>query len=190
MDDPLPAADLVRRCREGDAEAARQLFGAYAQRLSRLAEGYLSRKLAGRVDGEDVVQSAFRTFFRRAAAGEFQIDSAAQLWQLLVRITVLKARGQGRRHAAARRDVAAERSPAGEDWLVELASREPGPEEAVILLDQIESLLAGLPPVYARILELRLQGHSVREIVPSLNVARRTVYRALEVLQQRLERAV
>ena len=49
------------------------------------------------MDADDIVQSVFRTFFRRAQAGEFRIDSSAQLWQLLVRITVLKAQHQAGR---------------------------------------------------------------------------------------------
>ena len=68
----------------------------YAQRLSRLAEQFIARGLGGRIEGDDVVQSVFRTFFRRCAGGEFQIDSSAQLWQLLVKITMTKARAQGR----------------------------------------------------------------------------------------------
>jgi hypothetical protein len=59
--------------------------------------------MAGRLDGEDVVQAVCRTFFRRSAAGEFRIDSSAQLRRLLVKITVLKARAWSRQHTAARR---------------------------------------------------------------------------------------
>lgn len=179
--------NVVQRYRQGDPDAARELFGYYAQRLSRLAEQYISRRLAGRVDGDDVVQSVFRTFFRRTAQGEFQIDSSAQLWQLLVRITVRKARSQGRYHTAAVRDVRAEQPGGGEDWLTAAAGREPGPEEAAILMDQIEAVLEGLPTLYCQVLERRLQGHSVAEIASQLKVARRTVDRGLQFLQQRLE---
>ena len=186
MVEPTSVTDLVRRHRQGDADAARELFAYYAERLSRLAEQHLSRKLAGRVEGEDVVQSVFRTFFRRTAQGEFQIDCASQLWQLLVTITVRKARAQGRHHTAAMRDVDVEQPGAVADAILELASREPGPEEAVILMDQIEVLLQGLPPFYCQVLELRLQGHAAVEIAGRLGVARRTVYRALGLLQQRL----
>ena len=185
MDEPTSLTDLVRRHRQGDPEAARQLFAYYAHRLSRLAEHHLSRKLAGRLDGDDIVQSAFRTFFLRTARGEFQIDSREQLWQLLVKITITKAREQGRRHTADVRDVGTEQAGADEDWLL-AADREPGPEEAVMLLDQIEVLLAGLPPLYNDVLEKRLQGYSTSEIAAQLGVARRTVHRALGLLRRRL----
>lgn len=186
MLDPNSLLDVVQRHRQGDPEAARLLFAHYAQRLSRLADRYLSQKLAGRVEGEDVVQSVFRTFFRRTAAGEFQIDSSAQLWQLLARITVRKAQAQGRYHTAAARDISAEEPAALDDASLELAAHEPGPEDAVILMDHIEALLKGLPTRYCQILELRLQGYSAPDIAARLGVARRTVYRALELLGQRL----
>ena len=74
MADVEPVAEWLQRWRSGDAQAAEQLFTRYARRLTGLAEQHLSRKLAGRLDGEDVVQSVFRTFFRRSAAGEFRIE--------------------------------------------------------------------------------------------------------------------
>jgi RNA polymerase sigma-70 factor (ECF subfamily) len=186
MDQDSSPTELVQRYRQGDPDAARALFDRYAQRLCRLAEQHLSRKLAGRLDGEEVVQSAFRTFFLRAARGEFRIDSRVQLWHLLAQITVRKAREQGRRHTAGPRDVGAEQQGDADNWLLTVATREPGPEEAVILMDEIESLLRGLPDLYAHILQQRLQGHSVAEIANQLGVVRQNVYRALDVLQRRL----
>jgi RNA polymerase sigma-70 factor (ECF subfamily) len=177
-------ADLVARLRSGDADAAEALFNRYAQRLTHLAEQHLSRKLAGRVDGEDIVQSVFRTFFRRSGQGEFHIDNSAQLWKLLVKITVLKARARGRFHSAGQRDI--DREHAGEAWLATAAAHEPGPEEAAILVDQIERLLDGLPPVCCHILQLRLEGHPVAEIALRLNLSRQSIYRLLGLLQQRL----
>ncbi len=187
MNESPSLTDLVRRHHAGDPDAARQLFDYYADRLSRLAEQHLSRKLAGRVEGEDVVQSVFRTFFGRVSSGEFQIDGGGQLWHLLVKITVRKAQAQGRRHTAAVRDVRLQQREKDTDWLAELASRDPGPEDAVILVDQIEALLEGLPEIYRQVLEQRLQGQSATKIAAKLGMARRTVYRTLEVLKRRLE---
>ena len=181
--DPVP--DVVRRLREGDPWVADALFALYAWRLTQLAERNLSDKLAGRLDGEDVVQSVFRTFFRRGAAGEFQIDSSAQLWRLLVTITLRKVAAQGRYHTTQARDVAAEAG--GDAWLAAAVAREPGPEEAVVLVDEIETLLRGLPPVFCQVLELRLQGCGPTEVARRLGVSRMTVQRALSLLQQRLE---
>jgi RNA polymerase sigma-70 factor (ECF subfamily) len=165
------------------------LFARYAGRLVRLAGQHLSRKLAGRVDAEDVVQSVFRTFFRRSAQGEFQIDNSVHLWRLLVRITILKARAQARHHTAAVRDVGAEATERVEGWLAEALADEPGPAEAAVLVDEIETLLRGLPPLYSQLLELRLADVPVAEVARQLQVSRQTVYRALKLLQNRLLRS-
>jgi DNA-directed RNA polymerase specialized sigma24 family protein len=179
--------DLVQRLRDGDPHAADGLFALYAQRLTRIAEQHLSDLLAGRLDGSDVVQSVFRTFFRRSAEGEFRIDSAAQLWRLLVKITLRKARAKGRYHTAGVRDVKAEAGNEGDYWLVTAIAREPGPLEAVMLVDQIDALLQGLPVLYCHVLDLRLQGFGPTEIAARLDVSRQTVHRALGLLQERLE---
>ena len=189
MNAPHSSAELVVRLRGGDPEAAGELFARYAQRLTALAEQQLSRKLAARLDGADVVQSVFRTFFRRSAAGEFRIDSSAELWRLLVQITLQKARAYGRQHTAGVRDVAAEEPGGGAAFLREIVAHEPGPEEAAVLIDQIETLLRGLPPLYCDLLQLRLEGYSVSDTATRLGVSRRTVHRGLHLLQQRLTRS-
>jgi RNA polymerase sigma-70 factor (ECF subfamily) len=178
-----PLTDLLPLLPAGDDRAARAVFDRYSDRLVRLAGRHLSPRLAGRVDPEDVVQSVFRTFFRRGTDGEFHLDGSAQLWQLLVKITVLKARAKARYHTADRRDAGAERAPAAG---FDPAAPEPGPEEAAILVDQIDALLRGLPPVYARVLGLRLQGRTVTDAADELNLSRQTVHRALNLLQDRL----
>jgi RNA polymerase sigma factor (sigma-70 family) len=184
-----PIADLVGRLRGGDPRAAEELFARYAQRLTALAEQHLSRKLATRLDGADVVQSVFRTFFRRSAAGEFRIDTSDELWRLLVQITLQKARAYGRQHTAGVRDVNAEAPGGGAAFLAEAVAHEPGPDEAAALVDQIEELLCGLPALYRDLLQLRLEGHSASDTAARLGVSRRTVHRGLQLLQQRLTRS-
>ena len=139
--------------------------------------------MTSRVDGQDVVQSAFRTFFRRGTAGEFHIDGSAQLWRLLVRITLLKARAKARYHTAGVRDARAEGRPADG---FDPAAPEPAPEDAVALVEQVEVLLRDLPPLYGQLLGLRLQGLNVTDVADELNVSRQTVHRALNLLQDRL----
>jgi RNA polymerase sigma-70 factor (ECF subfamily) len=182
-----PTAEFLGRLRGGDPRAAEECFAKYAQRLTRLAEQQLSRRVAARVDGADVVQSVFRTFFRRSAAGEFRIDSSGELWRLLVQITLQKARAYGRQHSAGVRDVAAE-VPDGAALMRVAMTHEPGPDEAAALVDQIEAVLHGLPALYCDLLQLRLEGYSVSDTAARLSVSRRTVHRGLRLLQERLTR--
>jgi RNA polymerase sigma-70 factor (ECF subfamily) len=172
------------RLQRADPAAAAEVFDRYARRLVRVAQQHLGRRVAGRLDGDDVVQSAFRTFFRRGQLGEFRIDTSAQLWRLLVKITVLKARALGRFHTADKRNAGAEAG--GEAVVPMLTDADPGPAEAAALVDQIEALLAGLPAEYGDVLERRLAGETVTHIAAGLGLSRQGVYRMLDLLQERL----
>ncbi len=66
-----PSADLMARWRGGDQEAAEILFRRYVERLLALARRRMTSELSRRVDAEDVVQSAYRTFFLGVLAGRF-----------------------------------------------------------------------------------------------------------------------
>lgn len=183
----LDTAELMRRYRAGERQVAEQLFERYAVRLCRCAEQHLSQRLKQRMDGEDVAQSVFRTFFRRVEAGRFQIDSASQLWRLLVTITVRKAQKAGRRidrQVNALTGTSAE----GDYRLMVTLTSEPGPEEAVALADTIDVLLDGLSPWHALVLEQRLAGATPSEIVRDHGRNRDAVYSALKDLQKRLTR--
>jgi RNA polymerase sigma factor (sigma-70 family) len=182
-----PHEDWSERLQRGDPEAAEEVFARYAERLARLAGQNLSPRLAARLDSADVVQSALRTFFRRSGEGEFKIDSSTQLWRLLAKITLLKARAHARRHLAEQRDVRAEAPADDEGTRPEAACEQPGPAEQVLLLDQIESLLDGLPPPYGELLRFRLEGHSVTDVAREMGLSRQSVHRMLNVLQERFE---
>ncbi len=182
--------DLLDRSTSGDQEASRALVEHFAVRLTALAAAHLEGRLRGRLDAEDVVQSVFRTFFRRAAVGDFRIDGDAELWKLLARVTVMKARAHARHHTAQRRSVRAELPSSEEDWLHRSMAREPDPGDAAALVDQIDQALAGLPTVYAEILSLRLEGHAPTAIAARVGLSRATVYRALSVLRTRFSQIV
>lgn len=162
-----------------------QLFEQYSSKLARVAEWHLDQRLSGRVDGEDIVQSVFRTFFRRNLLGEFQIESSLEIWRLLVHITVLKARAKGRYHTNIVRDARLEVSL---DDTADLLQQEPGPDEAVALVDLVSQLLKGLPDWYCDALQKRLEGNSVSDIATQINRARQSIHRAFRVLRQRLRR--
>ena len=179
------ADHLISRVRAGDDAAAEAVFMKYAEQLARLAEQNLSQRVARRVDGADVVQSVFRTFFVRAERGEFQISSSAELWKLLVQITLNKARQQGRRNSAGLRDVRRETNESG--LLPAIPDDQPSPEEALILNEVIEQALGKLPesqrPAYQKLIELKLADYSNDEIADQLGIVRRTVERMLSRLK-------
>src|SRR5262249_58650211 len=65
---PDQTAVLLDRLRAGDPEALGELFGLYRDRLWRMVRMRLDRRLAGRVDADDVLQEAFLDVARPAGA--------------------------------------------------------------------------------------------------------------------------
>lgn len=184
---------LVARWREGDQDAAQELFRRYAEPLVALAQRRLSAKLAGRLDAEDVVQSVYRSFFVGARNGRFDIHRGGDLWRLLVAITLHKLRDQVKHHTAAKRSLKREQSlgtsPGLDGLPTDSLTREPSPIEAMILAEEVEQLMRGLEPMQRRMLELRLQGYDVEQIALDTGRSVRTVYRLLDHVREHLESA-
>ena len=161
-------------------------------RLIRLAQNRLTRKVARRVDPEDVVQSALRSFFRRAQNGQYQRRGERELWNLLAKITVRKVTTNERRHRAQRRSVDAEQtgeSSMGPFQTVDqLLSREPDPAAASAALEELGQVLSKLPPLYRQVIEQRLQGHPVGQVSATLGCSERTIFRATERCRELLEK--
>ncbi|HMF13415.1 MAG TPA: sigma-70 family RNA polymerase sigma factor [Gemmataceae bacterium] len=175
-------SDLPNGWRTNDEEAARRLVDQYLDRLVALARRRLSQRLASRVDPEDVVQSVFRTFFCRAREGKFQIKDNDDLCKLLMRITVHKVLKQVEHHTAGKRDphMETEQGNRTVERMNELLSKDPTPEAQVMFLDQLEHVMGELRPTDRKILEMRMQGYSEKEIAAELNVSDRTIRRVLE----------
>jgi eukaryotic-like serine/threonine-protein kinase len=176
-----PSAQLVARYCDGDELAAAALFERYAGRLARLAASRLSRKLARRTDPDDVVQSAFRSFFVRVRDGRLAVGAEDRLWKLLAPIALHKLYRQARHHSADRRSIDAEETFLRADGLeAALLNREPSPEEAAMVADELESMLSSLDPWSRRVFELRLSGATLQEIAAETGRSERTVRRAME----------
>ena len=97
---------LIRRLRMGSQDAATQIYLRYAKRLHGLSLAKCSRDLAARLDSDDIVQSVFRTFFRRVEKGDYDVPDGEDLWKLFLVIGLNKIQTAGTFHRAAKRDVA------------------------------------------------------------------------------------
>src|SRR5262249_15364 len=110
--------NLVARWRGGDQLAANELFRRYAEQLIALARSRLSAKFSQGVDPEDVVQSAYRSFFHGTRDGRYDILRGGDLWQLLVVITLHKVQHQVRRNLAGKRSITREQPVVGDNGLL------------------------------------------------------------------------
>jgi RNA polymerase sigma-70 factor (ECF subfamily) len=174
----------------GDEDAARQLFDLYAEQLVLLARKRISQRLASRIDAEDIVQSSFRTFFRRCEEGQFTFKDPDDVCKLLARITIHKTFRQIAFHKRAKRDATAE-APHGDeaqDVLLKLVTCDPSPEEAAIFLDQLEHFFSQLGAEKLRILQMRMEGYSNVEIAAALGITDRTLRRRMEEVREIAEK--
>ena len=171
-------------------EASRALFEQFSQRLIGLARCHLDARLKNKVDPEDVVQSAYKSFFLRYGDQTLASQGSDALWSLLTLITLRKCADRARYHRADRRNVNQEaRSPVadgGESWR-EAVSREPTPEHAVILAETVEQVLREVGADERQVIELSLQGYSTQEISEQLSRAERSVRRLRERVRKYLQ---
>src|SRR5262245_7837047 len=177
---PSQSADLLRRIQSGDEFAAAEIFDRYVGRLTHLARSRLAAKLASRIDPEDIVMSAYRSFFIAARDGRFHVQNGDDLWRLLVEVTLHKLYHATHRHLADRRSVNREQHPLDtSNEFIQFASREPTPDEALATADELTAVLSQLSERDRQVLELRLQGYEHEEIADRLKCSDRTVRRAV-----------
>jgi RNA polymerase sigma-70 factor (ECF subfamily) len=173
-------------------QAATDVFHRYEGRLVALARSRLSARLAQRIDPEDVVQSAYRSFFTEIHDGTYDVRPGADLWQLLATITLHKLQRQVQRHSAQKRAVQREEHFGSEDTLLRmqahLSAPGPSPMEAASLVDEMEQLLLRFDDSERSILELRLQGYTLDEVARQVGCTERTVRRILDRIKSHLER--
>jgi RNA polymerase sigma factor (sigma-70 family) len=186
------SAALLVRWSAGDERAAEELVGRYTGRLLALARARLSSRLVGRFDPEDVVQSAYRSFFVDARRDRFVLERSGDLWRLLAAITLNKLHRQVARERAAKRSPDRECRFGGESSFLglapEAAAGEPSAEEAVAVVEELELILLRFNPVQRRMVELRLQGHTLKEIAEDVDRSERYVHAVLDDLKRRLRR--
>lgn len=186
-------AVLMDRLRSGEDAAAREVFTRFATRLVGLARRNLDGRLAVKVDPEDVVQSAYKSFFVRQRDGGLEVANWDGLWGVLTMITVRKCADRAAFYRAGKRDVGREVGGGADDGpgvAAEIAlDREPSPEEAAVLAEVVEALFRAAGDADERgILELSLQGYTAAEIAEQLGRAERSVRRIRETFRKRVER--
>jgi RNA polymerase sigma-70 factor (ECF subfamily) len=185
------SADLLARWRGGEEQAAAALVQRFTERLLALARGQLSEKLARRIDPEDVVQSAYRSFFAGARDDRYVFQRSGDMWQLLAAITIHKLHHHVARHTADKRAVDREESFGGEDSLLglraDVVAREPCPAEAAAMVDELEHLMRDLKPLHRQMVEMRLQGYALQEIADATDRSERLVRRVMEQIKNQLK---
>jgi RNA polymerase sigma factor (sigma-70 family) len=173
--------------KEGDPQAAQQLWNRYFEKLVRLARkklGSASRRMA---DEEDVALSAFHSFCEGAAQGKFpRLDDRDNLWRVMVIITARKASRLTEHERRQKRGGGKQRGESvflGDDevsaGIQAVVGNEPTTEFAAQFAEEHERLLAMLDEDLRRIARLKLEGYTNEEIAQEVKCGMRTVQRKL-----------
>lgn len=184
----------VTALKGGDTAAAQPLWERYHRQLVSLARQKLQSARRRVADEEDVVQSAFHSFFRGVAAGRFpKLDDRNNLWRLLVVITARKAldqiahersKRQGGGTVQGQSRMLLEESDWDDPAIQQVVGDEPTPEFAAQVAEEYERLLDRLDDLTLRQVAIRkMEGHTNDEIAEQLNCSKRTVARKLETIR-------
>jgi len=161
-----PFVDYVTRLRAGDQIALEELVERYAPVIRLEARMRLrSNHLRAVLDSMDICQSVLKSFFLRAAAGQFDIDRPEDLRRLLVKMACNKSLEAARKEYADKRD--ARRSVSLGDEAHQIA----GDDDPVGEVEWQELLMRGRQMLTAderRIAEGRSAGQSWEELAASL----------------------
>jgi len=176
--------ELLAAWQNGNDAAANLLVRRFMTRLTALARAKLAMKLARRLDPEDVVMSAWRSFFVAADRGQIHVPDDDNLWPLLVTVTLRKLARQSAHHFASKRAIDTERRQLDESTWPEIASRDPTPAEAAQVVDDLERLMSRLSDKDRAILEARLQGEDLASIASLMGCTDRTVRRSLHRVRE------
>jgi RNA polymerase sigma-70 factor (ECF subfamily) len=174
----VPASELIRRCRAGQAGARESLFDRYQAYLQVIARAQLGRHLRGKCDPSDVVQMTLLEAHRDFAA--FQGSGEPELLAWLRRILAHNLFNEARRFAAQQRDAAREVSLDQVRAGVEhssialagaVAADTPSPSQMAVQREsavRLADALSRLPDDYQTVLLLR-----IFEELPAEEVAQR-----------------
>jgi RNA polymerase sigma-70 factor (ECF subfamily) len=164
-DDSLESFELVRRAGQGDAQAAGELFAQHRDRLRRMVQLRLDRRLQGRLDPSDVLQDAYLEFARSLA--EYLRSPQVPLFLWLRLITGRKLQALHRHHLGAQardagREVSLHRGALPQASSVSLAAQLLGrfttPSEAAVRAElqiRIQEALNSMDAIDREVLALR-----------------------------------
>jgi RNA polymerase sigma factor (sigma-70 family) len=182
--------ELMQRVRNRDQDAAAELVRRYERHVRRAVRFQLTDPRLQRVfDSSDVCQSVMATFFKRAAAGQYELERADQLIHLLARMACNKVADQARRQRARRRDVG--RLEYGECLADEQPGRDREPGELVAQRELVDRFKKRLSEEEWRLVSERADGRGWAEIAEEVGGTpeglRKRLARAVERVERQLK---
>jgi len=187
--------EWLEHLKEGDANAARNIWERYFTSLVHLARRRLAGVPRAAADEENVVLSALAGFCQAIDQGRFpQLNDRDDLWRVLVCLTERKAIDLIRAEQRLRRggngvEKSGLKNSRHAGRLAGVPDREPTPAFAAQMAEECQRLLDLLGDDQLRALTLhKLEGYTNEEIALKLRCALRTVERKLNLIRELWER--
>lgn len=175
---------LLKALREGDDDAAAQLWERYFRRLEGVAHTHLAPVRSKACDEEDVALSAYFTFCRRYRGGEYEsLRDRDEFWRLLACITKRKSINVLRYEGAV---IHGGNKVQGGLALERVIGAEVTPSDMAELLDEqrrVMDVLRSEDETLCLIAQRKFEGFTNREIAPELCRSVRAVQRKVKRIQ-------
>jgi RNA polymerase sigma-70 factor (ECF subfamily) len=164
-DNSSETLDLLQRARGGDAQALNEIFSRYRDRLRRMVELRLDRRVLARIDASDVIQDAYLQVAQRLEEYLKEPKLPLFLWLRLVvgeRLTTLHRHHLGTHMRDAGLEVSLYRGalPAASSAALaaQLLGQHTSPTQAAVRAERllrIQEALNSLEPIDREVLSLR-----------------------------------
>lgn len=182
--DPGSITQWLHKLQAGDPDAAHQLWSRYYPKLVQTASKYLRGSTDPAIEGEDVAQSAFQSFYRSAIAGDYlEVGNREELWKLLMIFAIKRIKRHRSAEESQVRTLVSSASPEEDLSLADL--RTPQAEAQMAdLLEHLLKLLDREDPSgeLRRIGVLYLEDQDPREIAKQLQRRTTTILQKLRLI--------
>lgn len=185
-----PVTGWIDQLSEGNGEAASQLWQHVCLRLQEFARQRLDVQTRRRYDENDAANSAFHSLCCGLADGRLEAKNRDALWGLLAVITSRKIAAQRRYGDRQKRGGGAERGDSGfaefgHSGINAICGCQPTPDILVEVSESCDHLLDALPDeTMKKVVLLKFEGATNREVASELNCTQRTVERKLERIRR------
>jgi RNA polymerase sigma-70 factor (ECF subfamily) len=157
MSHDVDFVDFLRRIRDGDENAASELIRLYEPVIRREIRLRLHDPSLYRVmDSVDICQSVLKSFFVRAACGQFDLQQPEQLLKLLVGMTRNKVAFAVRKQRAQKRDSRRREARGVEE--MEIAGADASPSRIAAGKELLGKVREHLSDEERRVADLRAAG--------------------------------
>jgi DNA-directed RNA polymerase specialized sigma24 family protein len=190
----------ISAMRQGDPEAIRRLVERYFGKLRKLSQERIRRGAPIFEDGEDIAIQVLTSVCQKVEEGKYpDLQNRDDLWYLMIFVAhrLVIDRRRSRKNLSLQSPVDLEPIPREEtlegaleaidnDMDTFLAEDAESDFQLLEIIDCWQEMIRQIKdPVAKKVAQLKLEGHSNREIAALLDIVPRTVERKSELIEQR-----